>query len=295
MQQPTVSGGEGGGGRIRRGFRLVKVSWSIVKAEKGLMLLPVISVICALLIMAAMTGLAYGLGGFKDVTKAKGAGDLPPIDYVLFFVGYLLLYFVGIYFNAVVIGVATIRLKGGDPTLSDGFKLANSKLGKIFGWSLIAATVGLLLQWLDDRAGIVGRIVIAIVGFVWSLATFFVVPVLLYEPVGVFPSLKRSWSIVKQRWGEQIVGNAAIGIAVFLFAIPVLIVCGLVTAAVPPVGIALFVISIAAMIGIGGALSGVFNAALYQFATTGQAEGGFSQTDLEAAFRPKRKGGFFGG
>lgn len=289
MEPVTVSN-MGIGGRISRGFRLVRMSWGVVKAEKGLLLLPLISLACSLAIIVGITGIAYETGVFGDFDE----NGPPAIAYVLSFLAYVVLYAIGIYFNAVVIGVATIRLKGGDPTLRDGFRLANSKLGKIVGWALLGATVGLVLQWLDERAGIVGRIVIWIVGFVWNLATFMVVPVLLYESVGVGGSVKRSWGIVKERWGEQIVGNSAIGIAMFIVLIPVFILCVVIGNAILWLGIALWLLAVLVAVGVGSVLSGVFTAALYQFATTGRAEGGFSQADLDAAFRASRKRKFLG-
>ena len=102
----------------------------------------------------------------------------------------------------------------------DGLALARQHIGKIFVWALITATVGMILRAIQERSGIVGRIVIGIVGIAWSVLTFFVVPVLLYEPVGVGESIKRSASIFRQRWGEQFIGNATIGLAIFIVVDP---------------------------------------------------------------------------
>ena len=48
------------------------------------------------------------------------------------------------------------------------------------------------------------------------MLTYFVVPVLLFEPVGVGQSIKRSTQIFRERWGEQFVGNATIGLVVVI-------------------------------------------------------------------------------
>jgi hypothetical protein len=150
----------------------------------------------------------------------------------------------------------------------------------------------MILRTLQDRAGIVGRIVIGLIGVAWNVITFFVVPVLLYEPVGVPEAIKRSASIFRQRWGEQFIGTATIGLAIFLVAIPVVLVGGAVAYAVPLVGVPLLVVAIGALMAVGAACSGVFNAALYRFATTGEASSVFSIEDLNGSFRPKK--GFFG-
>ena len=269
--------------RISRGFRLLRTSWEVLKQDRELLVLPVLSF--ALIVVAAtgLGGLGWAAGLFHE-----GEVSNTPVTYVLAFGFYFVTYFISIYFNAAVIGAAMIRLRGGDPTVRDGLRLARTKVGKIAGWAAVAATVGLILRSLEERAGIFGRIVIGIVGAAWSAVTFFVVPVLLFEPVGVGSGLKRSASLFKQRWGEQFTGTIGIGLAMFLVAIPVIVVAVGLGAVAPWLGIAFAVVALGLLAAIGSALSGVFNAALYRFATTGEAAGGFSADDLNGTFRPKR-------
>lgn len=286
-------------GRIRRGIELTKVSWAVVRAEKGLMGLPLLSAVLSLMAWGALMGVAFAIGGAPETTGPAGAQDtqFPAIYYVFVALAYGVSALIAVYFNAVVIGVATIRLRGGDPTLKDGFRLANSKLPKIIGWALLTATVGLVLRMLDERAGILGSIAIAIIGIAWAVLTFFVVPVLLYEPVGVFGGIKRSSKIFKERWGEQFTGNAVIGLIFGLgIFLAIMVTAGLVVA-VPgvPLKVTLGVLGLAGvlvLVGLNGAISGVFNAALYQYATTGETTGGFTEDALAGAFRPKKKGLF---
>jgi Family of unknown function (DUF6159) len=112
--------------------------------------------------------------------------------------------------------------------------------------------------------------------------------VILYEPLGVIASIKRSGSIFRQRWGETFVGTAAIGLALFLLALPVILLAVLLGAVSMPLGLAVGVILVAVMAAVGSALSGVYNAALYRYATSGEAGGAFQPADLQGAFRPKR-------
>ena len=273
-------------GSISRGFRLAKASWGVVRQDRELLVLPVISFVCSLLVMGVFALGAFGIGLPADGESAS------PALYVLGFVMYVALAFVTIFFNAAIIGTAMKRLKGEDASLKDGLALARQHVGKIFVWALITATVGMILRTLQERAGLLGRIVIGLIGVAWNVITFFVVPVLLYEPVGVPDAIKRSASIFRQRWGEQFIGNATIGLAIFLVAIPIVLVGGLITAAMPIVGVPLLVIAIGVLMAVGAACSGVFNAALYRYATTGESSGAFSIEDMDASFRPKR--GFLG-
>ena len=180
-------------GSVSRGFRLAKASWAVVKQDRELLWLPVISFFCSLAVM-----IVFGLGMVGIGLPQQGESPNPGI-YVLGFVMYVALAFVTIYFNAAVIGTAMKRLKGEDAKISDG--LARQHIGKIFLWALVTATVGMVLRTIQERSGLIGRILIGIVGIAWSVLTFFVVPVLLYEPVGVRASIKRSAAIFRQRWG----------------------------------------------------------------------------------------------
>jgi hypothetical protein len=282
-------------GSVSRGFRLARASWWVVKEDRELLWLPVISFACSLAVMAV-----FGLGMLGIGLPEQGRSVSPGI-YVLGFCMYVALSFVTIYFNAAVIGTAMKRLRGEDARIGDGLALARQHIGKIFVWALITATIGMILRQIQENAGILGRIVIGLVGIAWSVLTYFVVPVLLYEPVGVGQSIKRSGQIFRERWGEQFIGNATISLAVVIIGIPVVLVGALITAAIPAVGIVLLVVSIGALLAIGAACSGVFNAALYRYATTGEASGAFSLEDMNASFHPRRRkdrgagpGGFTG-
>jgi hypothetical protein len=269
-------------GRIERGFRLTKASWAIVRGDPALLWLPVISMGCSLLVMAV-----FGLGMVGIGLPQQGQTPSPAF-WALVFLMYVALSFVTIYFNAAVIGVAMKRLNGEEATLRDGLQLARQRIGKIFLWALITATVGMVLRTIQERSGLIGRIILGLVGVVWSVITFFVVPVLLFEDLDVVPSIKRSASIFKERWGEQFTGNLTIGAVLLLVMLPVMIIGILIAAALPIVGIPLLLIAIVAVSAVGAAMTGVFNAALYRFATTGQTGAGFSDADLHDSFRPRR-------
>ncbi len=268
-------------GSIARGFRLARASWNVVRQDRQLLVLPVVSFVCSLVVLGV-----FGLGMLGIGLPEQGESVSPGI-YVLGFCMYVALAFVTIFFNAAVIGTAMQRLRGEPASIRDGLALARQHLGKIFVWALITASVGMVLRAIQERSGLIGRILAGIIGIAWNLITFFVVPVLLFEPLPVGASIKRSAQIFRERWGEQFTGNATIGVAIFVISLPILAVGALLFAAWAPVGIAFTVLALGALMAVGAACSGVFNAALYRYATTGDASGAFSEDDLNGSFRPK--------
>jgi hypothetical protein len=145
----------------------------------------------------------------------------------------------------------------------------------------------------DSVAGSIAAIVAGLVGVAWSVATFFVIPVLALEGLGPRDASRRSAGLVRERWGEGLVGSAAIGLAVLLvMALPLVVLFNLAFAVIdvnPSVGAEFGVLTIIALIGVcamGSALGVIFRVELYRYSTEGQVTGRFAQKDIVAAFRP---------
>ena len=191
---------------------------------------------------------------------------------------------------------ANERLSGGAPTLGWALSAAASNAGRILPWALISATVSVVLQAIQQRAGIVGRIVVGIVGLAWTLVTFLVLPILVIEHVGVKDAFTRSAGAFKKTWGENVVGNGGIGLIMMLITLAALavtsplLILGISTSSTPVIvaGVALMVVAVIAVSVFGAALSGVFRTALYRFAVLGVEPDGFTHDQIAGAFRPKR-------
>jgi hypothetical protein len=277
--------------KIKNSWNLIKASAGVLSADKELIIFPLLSSI-ALLIVTASFAIPMFTAGFFDQLLG---GKSEIFHYIILFFFYVVQYTVIIFANSALIGAALIRLRGGDPTVGDGFRIAFGHFGKILGYALIAATVGLILKWIADRSKNLGRFIVSLIGLAWNLATYLVVPVLVSEEVGPLESVKRSAAYLKKTWGEQIVGNFSIGLVFGLLSILVLVV-----------GVPLFIWaasanSIAGMVAIGvvvvlilillslisNTLEGIYVAAVYHYIAQGQTGGFFSKEQIESAFRAK--------
>ncbi len=183
-------------------------------------------------------------------------------------------FFVSIYFNAAVMGAAMIRLNGGDPTISDGLKVARANIRRIAGWALLTATVGLILRAISERFGFIGRIIAGVAGAAWGIVTYLVVPVLIFEKIGPWAAVKRSGSLLRQTWGEAAGGYLTLGGIFVLLALPALLVIllGVVVGGVVGllVGLAIAVVYWLILGLVGSAAQSILVTALYRYATTGE-------------------------
>jgi len=277
--------------RIQNSWTLIKASAAVLRADKELIVFPVVSAISVLVVTVSFA-LPMILAGFLD---ALLEGQAQILSFVVGFLFYIVQYTIIIFANSALVGAAMIRLRGGDPTVGDGFRVAMKHIGAILGYALISATVGLILRWLSERGKTLGRIVSSIIGLAWNLATYLVVPVLVVEGVGPVEAVKRSANLLKKTWGEQIVGNFSIGLVFGLLAV-LLIILGvpvfiLVASTHSPVLIALtallFVLMFVFMGLVSSTLNGIYVAAVYRYAAEGEASGFFSAEMVQEAFRLK--------
>jgi len=282
-----------------RSWQLVKASWAVLQSDKELLWFPVISGIVTIIISAVMLipSIAVSITLF---TTGANEGVSEVVGFVGLFIFYLVTYTISIYFNTALIGAAMIRLDGGDPTMSDGFQLANARISKIIGFAAISATVGIIIRLLQERGGLLGGIVSWLGGVAWNIATFLVIPVFVAQDVGPIEAIQNSTSLLKKTWGEQITGNFSIG-GIFIIFYILLIVVGialasLVGAATESVAavvtvIAVMVFAFIVLAVIQGALNGIYQAAIYRFATTGTTPDNFDVDLIRNSFKEKRKRG----
>jgi hypothetical protein len=271
-------------GRISRSFQLVGHSYRILMQDKELMVLPLISGAITIAVVAS-----FSLGFGVDAARVQRHG---PDVYLPIFLTYVAAYAVGIFFQAAVIAGATERMRGGNPTIGSALSAAGRRAGPILMWAIVAATVGTLLRLIRDRVGFVGKIVAGIAGAAWSLATFFVVPVIVLEDRSIGESFSRSVSVFKQTWGETVVGSTSLGVAAFCAWLTLVALTGLVAWGVGSAVLAIAVMVIGAILltVFFSALQGVYVASLYRYATSaGESASGFEPTLLAEAFVPRER------
>jgi hypothetical protein len=275
-------------GRIKRGWGLTKKSWALLKEHPSLLRFPLYGGIATTLL--AIVFLGPGLYLWDD---DQLAGAIP-----LIVLGVYVLSFVGFYFSVGLAACADKIFRGEEATVSDGLAVSRSRLSQISGWAAVSAAISLVMGLLENQGGTLGTIAARLVGMAWSLITFLAVPVIAIEGTGPLETIKRSGALFRDRWGQQITGNIAIGAAVFLLGVlpaAALIVGGILLWSSASFAGALLVIVGALVLAIAllvsRALSGIFGVALYRYALDGEVVPGFTQEDMESAVKVKGRRG----
>jgi len=266
--------------RIRRGWRLIGDSVRVLRQDPELLVLPLVGLVGFVAVIVGLFAAVY--------RRMPEAADFHGVRYLALFALFIPASIIPATMNAALIAAACERLNGGDPTLRSGLKAAWRKFPQLLAWTLLSAVVGMVLQVLAERLKIAGRLAQLTIGLAWALATFFVVPILLFESAGPVEAIKRSSSLFNETWGEQAALLGSMGLALFVAVLPLTIVGAVAMVISPIVGVIIFVAVFGGLFVASGALNGVYVAALYRYATAGDAPGPFSRDDLSHAFGPKR-------
>lgn len=281
-------------GRIANTIDLAKASWRVLQADKELMVLPVLSMVATILVAISFVIPMLALGSFE------GEG-LTLVDYAILFAFYIVAAFVTIFFNAALVHAADERLQGGDPTLGSALRGAGNRVGRILPWAIVSATVSIVLRAIEERFGGLGRLVAGLAGMAWSLVTYLVIPILVVEDIGVVDAIKRSGSLFRRTWGENVAAQFGFGLLGFVASLLGIAIAVIGVTAGGVLGIlglvigALWIVLVAVVL---AALNGIFQTALYHYAVDGQVPGDyFPEQAFATAFvaKEQRRGGWLRG
>jgi len=279
-------------GRIERSWELAKGSWSVLRSEKELAWLPVLSFVSSL-VVAGIFGLAiWATVGKETGFDGSDQYTMNVASWILTACTYVAVAFVQTYFLAALCAGANERLRGHDTNLGRALAVANARLHRILPWAIVSATVSMIIQAIEERFGFLGRIIGSLLGAGWAVLTFLAVPIIVFEDVGPVVALKRSGTLLKQTWGENVVAQLGFGLLGLVAMLPVLAVgflaigAGSVVVAIPL--IAICVVWIAMVATVLAALSGIYRTALYRYAMDGEVPAAFAGIDFATAFTRKQ-------
>ena len=267
----------------------------MLRSDNALLVLPALSGLATTALSFSFAALAMSDGiTLSAIHESRSLNVLGPL-YAWAFCWYVVQYFVVIFFNTALVGAAIALLEGGRPTVGVALKLAFSRIGPVLGYAVISGTIGVVLQALAERLGLLGRLIEATLGLAWTAATFLVVPILAAEGIGPWRAIERSTALLRKTWGENLIGNVGISLVASMISGTVgLIGAGgfmlLFVLDHPMIGTALLLASIATLLLIvlvAAALSAIYAAAVYHYSVAGRPPTSFDGDLIRDAFTRK--------
>jgi len=269
-------------GNISNTIQLMKSCVKILKKDRELILFPIMAAIFVI----ALLGIIYTTGSINLSADNEEEMSILPIAILIFGANFII-----VFFNSALISAALERLRGGDPNISSGLSHALKHVHHIFFWSIIVTIMGLIFAAIKangrNRGGVGGIMTQIFASFLeagWAMMTFFVVPIIVSENIGPMSAIKRSSSLFKQTWGNQVAANFGFGIfqiIAMLISFGIGWFFGLINGTL---GIAVGLLCATTSISIIYTLEGIYKAALYEHAL-GEKPLEFEEQDLRTAYR----------
>jgi hypothetical protein len=270
--------------RVSNGWKLSMNSFKVLKQNKNLIIFPILSGASLLLIMGSFFTIILASAGW-DADNIRETSTTT--NYLFVFLYYLVNYFIVVFFNMALIHCTKLYFQGEEPTIQKGIQFSLSRVGTIFSWAIFAATVGTILRIITESAGTLGKIITSLIGIVWSIATFFVVPVIAYENLGPIAAFKRSGQIMREKWGESLTATFSFGLIQFLAIVIVALPLFLIGLAINPiVGFVFAIMGIFIIVAIFSAARTIFISAVY-FNINDEPVKHFDQQMLDNLFKEK--------
>ncbi len=263
--------------RIRNGWKLVMESFAVIRVNKSLLIFPILSAASMVLVTLSFIGANRALF-IPGITNYYNSD--PVVAWMTVFIFYFINYLVIVFFNVALVYCTQKIINGGKATIKEGIFFSFTRLHSILTWALISATVGVLLKNLENKHNILSGIVRGIFGVLWSLATFFIIPVMVYENLGVFKSIERSIWLIKNSWGESVSATFTFHIIGALVCLPFVF---LVFALHSFVAIILFVLAVLLITCVFSTAETIFVALAYQYATNMPVKG-FENVEFKKIF-----------
>lgn len=285
--------------RFRRGWDIAKSSWTVLKGHPVLLVFPVCALATFGVLFGALAAIAYADSGFADAmnTVIDQPSDADPLAYAVLFAVYVVASFIGVFFNAALVACALDAFAGRTPTVAGGFTVAVKRLPQILAWSLVAATVGLLLSIvqgvLRDKLGFLGSLLGGVMEMAWAIVTYFVVPVLVVDGVGPVKAAKRSSTVIKRTWGESLAGEGGLGLISFVLLLPAFLlmpfafVASDISMALTVVIVLIAAVYVLIVSLVFAALNTIFRTGAFLYATTGTAPAAIPAALVQSAFHQK--------
>jgi hypothetical protein len=190
---PSAGAPAKGGRGSPTGKQLLRASLGLFRENRRMFWLPVLSGVLSALAFLIVSGLV-----FVPLHRSFPTSGL---DVVFLFPASVAATFSAVFFNVALVFAANEQIEGRTVDIRTAVRMAWGRKRVVFSWALLSATVGLVIQSVERRLGIFGRLAGLLGGLAWAVANFLVIPVLAFEDLGPIAALKQSSHLIRTTFG----------------------------------------------------------------------------------------------
>ena len=279
--------------QLKRGIRMVGQSLVVLKHNPKLLVFPLIAGISSLVFLALLFGSTFGvLAGIEGVEAFETRSGLlatltgnPVVTVPALFLGYLGTTFVSVFFTGALVAESRYAFAGEPVTLRRGMARAWTAKYDLLAWALIAATIGIVIDAIERSNTPVSKVFAVVFGAVWTVMTFFIVPVAVLDPQqSIRDMFRRSGQVFRETVGETVVGLGApraVGFVIFILANVLAFGLSEITPS-PLVYVPVLVAGVVLSQLVSTTLRGILKTMVYVYATAETMPAEFDAADLDA-------------
>ena len=279
---------------LRNSMRIMSASWRVLRQDRELLLFPLMALATSALILVVTVLGARAAGALK--LEPDGTTSVAPtLDSSIFVsLGVLAVMAVSIFFNGALTAGAYQRMSGGDPTIASALGHAVERLPALLGWAALNWTLGMAMRFVGPTVGWLGKVLLGGASVLWEIAVYLTVPAIVIDGLGPVRALKRSVSLLRHTWGENLAANAGLGVFAAMLLIPPIPVTALLAGSDNPLlyigGPVAFVAWIVTVMVAITTLNTIYETALYLYATGERTVATFDEKMLQVGFTVKSSG-----
>ena len=256
---------------------LAKECWEVLMQDKEMLVYPTLTSIFNLCILCMAYFYFLGIAFLEGTTLANYSTMQWTLAIILCAATLYACHFSYSFFECALVASAIKRLKGDDPTLMYGIRVASDRIPQLAAWSFYMTVFGIMMACLKSLLN--SKLLRSIIGKVaetaWNVVTVFVLPIIVIEEQGAIAAAKKSTGLIRQKWGEAATLEIGFGALSSVAATPLaglFIAAGFMQSISPALSLALTIFAIVLGVLLGlviAALSGIAKAVLYNYAVGG--------------------------
>lgn len=186
---------------VKAGWALGKQVRKLVFSDRGLVLYPILS---AVVIFAEMLVIFASFYLIAPFSHSLGPG---PVYVVALFIFYLVSTFTSTYILVALLLAFRAYASGHRISMGEAFSQTRQYAKLILEWAIFFSIVLLVIRLIEQRLGAIGRIIFGLVaGIAITVATIFVVPVIMDNRVGPIKAVKISAEFFVRNFGKAFGG-----------------------------------------------------------------------------------------